>query len=118
MKAGFGVYDEHQEIGLLDRLQHLALDLHVHWDARIVGEAAGVDQPELASVPLRPREMPVSSRTCFLADDGAVLADDAVEKRGLADIGTPDQGDDRQIHAATPIASDARTSMKSYDGKI
>src|SRR2546423_9432540 len=118
METGFGIHYEHQEIRLFNGLQHLTLDLDVHRNAGVVGPAAGVDEPELAAVPLCAREVPVPCGSCFLADNRAVLTDDAVEERRLADVWTPDQGDHRQIHAATPIAAEARTSMKSYDGKI
>ena len=113
METGFGIHHEHQEIRLFNGLKHLTLDLKVHRNAGVVGQAAGVDEPELAAVPLCAREMPVACGSCFLADNRAVLTDDAVEERRLADVWTPNQGDHRQIHAATPIASEARTSMKS-----
>src|SRR3954469_17251270 len=117
MKSRLGVDYEHEKIGFIDRLQHLALDLHIHRNVGIVSETSRVDQPELSAVPFGPREVPVASSAGFFADNGAVLSDDAVEERGLPNVGPPNKGDYGQIHAATPTDSDARTSMKSYDGK-
>ena len=116
MQPGLRVDHQHQKIGFLDRLQHLTLDLEVHRNVRIVGQPAGVDQPELTAVPFGAREMAVARGARLVADDGAVLTDDAVEQRGLADVRTPDERDYGNAHAATAVGSFSRTSMKSYDG--
>ena len=118
MQSGLGVHHQHQQVGFFDRLQYLPLDLDVHRDARVVGQTTCVDQPELATIPFGAREMPVARSASLLADDGAILANDAVEQSRLADVGTSDERNDRQIHVSTTPASDSSTSMKSYDGKI
>ena len=118
MQSCLRVDNEHQEIRFLDRLQNLALDLDIHWDARVVGKSAGIDQPELAAIPIGAREMAITSRASLVADNRAVIAHDAVEKRRFPDVGTPDECNDREIHAGTPLSSDSRISMKSYDGKM
>ena len=46
------------------------------------------------------REMPVARRARFFGDDRAVVADDAVEQRGLSDVRPADQCDDGNAHAA------------------
>ena len=113
MQSGLRVDHQHQEIGFLDRLQHLPLDLEVHRHARIVGQPAGIDQPELTAVPFRAREMAVAGGARLVAHDGAVLTDDPVEERRLADVRAADECDDGKVHASTPLASDSSTSMKS-----
>ena len=42
-------------------------------------------------------EMPVARRPCFLAHNGGVAAREAVEELRLADVGSPDDGDDGNI---------------------
>src|SRR5437899_2612403 len=62
--------------------------------------------------------MAVAGGARFLGDDRAVVADDTVEQRRLADVRAPDEGDDGNGHAASARGSPSceRTSMKSYDG--
>src|SRR5688500_16101315 len=62
--------------------------------------------------------MPVARGPRFVADDCAVVRDDAVEQGGFADVRPADQRDYGQVHAATPLGSCSRTSMKSYEGKM
>src|SRR5512141_554282 len=116
MQASNCVDDEEQEVSFADCLEHLSLDLYIHRDMRIIRKTAGVDEPELTGVPLRAGEMPVARSASFVADDGCVFTDDAVEECRLAHVGPADQGDYRNIHAAIASSSLARTSMKSYDG--
>ena len=101
MHADLRIDDEQQQVGLVDRLVHLPPDLDVHRHARIVGDAAGVDEPELRGRPFGSREMAVARRARLLADDRAVVADDAVEERRLPDVRPADERDDRNVHAAT-----------------
>ena len=72
MHARLRVDDEQQQVGFVDRLVDLAADLDVHRHVRIVGQAAGVDEPERAAVPLGSREVAVARGARLLADDGAV----------------------------------------------
>jgi hypothetical protein len=74
------VDDEHEQVRFGDCLEHLPLDLDIHGHTRIVGEAAGVHEPELPAVPVGAGEMTVARRSCLVAHDRAVLTDDAVEK--------------------------------------
>src|SRR5687768_100956 len=121
MDADLRVDDEEGHVRLFDRGRDLTANLAVHWRARIVGQSAGVDEPERPAIPLGTREVAIARRPRFLGDDRAVVADDAVEQRGLADVGAPDERDDRDAHAACgPVSAGspswASTSMKSYEG--
>src|SRR5688500_4577780 len=109
MDSVFRVDYEHEKIGLLDCLHHLTLDLDVHRNPWIVGEPAGVHEPELTAVPLGAREMPVARGPGFVAYNGAVVADDAVEQSRFADVRPADKRDNGQVHAATPLGSCSRT---------
>ena len=113
MQPRLGIDDQHQQIGFVNGLKNLTLDFEVHRYTRIIGQAAGVNQPELSAVPFRSGKVSVAGRAGFFADDGVVLAYNAVEQRRLANVGATDERDDREVHAATPTSSDARTSMKS-----
>src|SRR5205085_11850478 len=104
---------QHQQVRFVDCLQNLALDLEVHRDPWIVGQSAGVDEPELTPIPVGARKMPITRRSSLLTDDGAVLADDAIEQRGLANVGPADERDHGKIHTATAVGSASSTSMKS-----
>ena len=83
-----------------------------------VGQSTGIDQPELPSVPISAREMAIARGTRLVAHNRTVIPDDTVEKRGLPHVGTSDERNDWKVHAGTPLSSDSRISMKSYDGKI
>jgi hypothetical protein len=112
VRADLRVDDEQQQVRLVDRLAHLLPDLDVHRHALVVGEAAGVDEPERAPVPLDAAEMAVAGGPGLVAHDGRVLADEAVEERRLAHVGAADQGDDGETHAAirwrAPLRARAR----------
>ncbi len=122
MEPGPRIDDQHEEVSFGNGHIDLAANLQIHWDPRIFGDAAGVDQPESPAVPLGACEVAVSSGTSLVADDRCVGADDSVEQCGLSDVGPPDQGDDRNVHLAiatwapeldTPSPSRESTSMKS-----
>ena len=91
-----------EQVRLVRSPRHLAADLEVHRRLRIVGQSAGVDEPERAAVPLGHREMAVARRPRLLGDDGAVVPDDAIEQRGLSDVRPPDECDDWNAHAGAP----------------
>src|SRR4029079_43442 len=129
------VDDEENQIRFADRFIDLTADLDVHWRAWIVGDAAGVKEPEITPGPIGLREVPITRGTGFLGHDGAVVADDAIEERRLADVRPADECDDGDCHVSavgdrrwavedlatcpSPIAhrpSPDSTSMKSYDG--
>ena len=100
-RAGRGVDHEHDDVRLVDREPRLDLDLLLD---RVAGrdlEAARVDDDEPPAVPLGVAVEAVAGRPCPVLDDRrARVADDAVEQRGLADVGSPDEGDDRHAGRA------------------
>ena len=63
------------------------------------------------------REVAVARRSRFLGDDGAFVADDAIEQRRLPDVRAADQCNNRNAHAAASATrgspSCTSTSMKS-----
>jgi hypothetical protein len=111
VRADLGVDDEQHQVRLGDRLPHLLADLDVHRDVLVVGEAARVDQPERAAVPLDAPEVAVARGAGLLAHDGRVLADQPVEEGGLAHVGAAHDGDDGETHAA--IRSGARAPLRA-----
>src|SRR4051812_47878003 len=118
MQSVLRIDDEHQQVRLFNCLEDLSLDLDIHRHPRIVSQSAGINQPELTPVPIRASEVTITRGASFVAHDCAVLTNNAVEERGLADVGSTDERYHGEVHASTPLSSDESTSMKSYDGKI
>src|SRR5262249_42570461 len=117
MQAYSRVDDEQQQIRFADRFIDLATNLDVHRHARIIGNAAGIDEPERTPGPVGLGKMAVARGARFFGDDRAVVADDPVEQRRLADVGPADERDDgNRAHAATGSPSCTSTSTKSYEG--
>jgi hypothetical protein len=108
VRANLRVGHEDDEIGLADGLHHLLADLDVHRHRRVFDDAAGVDEPERLAVPLGAAEVTVARGARFLADDGGVRAEDAIEERRLADVGPADEGDDGDCHVVRLPATTAR----------
>ena len=81
MQSRLRIDDEHQQIRFVNRLENLALDLDIHRNTWIIRQAAGINQPELPAIPLGSGKMSIARCPGFLADDGVVLTDDAVEQR-------------------------------------
>jgi hypothetical protein len=111
VQPGARVDHEQQEIRLGDGLLHLPPDLDVHRVLRVLHDAAGIDEPEVAPRPVGSREVPVARGARFVGDDRGVATDDAVEQRRLADVGPPDQGDDRDIESAHRAATMAASRL-------
>ncbi len=90
------VDDEEDDVGLEDRL--LALGRHLGVEGVAAGHpAAGVDEPELAALPLGRDLLAVAGDAGLLLHDRLTATDDAVEEGGLADVGTPHDGHDREV---------------------
>jgi hypothetical protein len=70
--------------------------------ARAVVEATGVYKRELATAPLDRRVEAIPRRTGLVLDDGDALADEAVEKGGLAYVRPPDDGNETTAHGCKP----------------
>src|SRR5690349_7722669 len=113
MKAYARVDHQQKQIGFLDRLQHLTLDLDIHRNPWIVGETTGIDQPDLPPVPIGSREVAVARGAGLLTDDRVVFADDPVKQCRLPDVGSAYESYDREVHTAATGVSDSSTSMKS-----
>ncbi len=95
-QAGRGIDDEQDDVGLGDREARLLLDPRLDRVARVDLEAAGVDDHEPPAVPLGVAVQPVTRRPGAVLDDRRARPDDAVEQRGLADVGPAHDGHDRQ----------------------
>src|SRR3954467_9485250 len=104
MQSVLRIDDEHQQVRLFNCLEDLSLDLYIHGHPRIVSESARINQPELTPVPIRASEVTVTRGASFVAHDCAVLTNDAVEKRGLANVGPTNESYYRKIHASTPLS--------------
>ena len=94
--AGGGVHHEQDQVRLPDRQPRLLLDLRLDRVAGAALEPAGVDHDEAPAVPFGLAVQPVARGAGAVLDDGRPFADDPVEQRALADVGTADDGDDRE----------------------
>jgi hypothetical protein len=95
-RPGRGIDQQEDHVGLLDGQPGLLLDALLDGVARVLLEAAGVDDDEAPAVPLGHVVQPVARRSRAILDDRHALADDAVEERALADVRPADDGDHRQ----------------------
>ncbi len=92
------VDDEHDEIRLLDREEHLAADA---LDQGLLGrgiEAAGVDHGRLPPLEAHAAVEPIARHAGRVTDERLASADETVEERRLADVRAPDDRDDRTDH--------------------
>ena len=90
-----GVEDDDGDVGALDGAlgAHDAVVLDRAVDAAGAADAGGVDQRHLLAVVLEGRVDGVARRAGDVADDDALLAEDGVGERRLADVGPADDGD-------------------------
>jgi hypothetical protein len=89
------VDDEQDRVGLGDGGLTLGRDLGVEGVA--AGHpAAGVDEREFARLPFGHHFLAVTGDAGLLLDDGLAATDDPVEKCGLADVRSADDGDNRK----------------------
>ena len=80
-------------------------------------DAAGIDEREGAAQPLDLGADTVAGDAGPVVNDGDAAAGDAVEKRGLADIGSADDGDDSRVtHSLFTISFRVRAA--DYTGQI
>jgi hypothetical protein len=68
------------------------------FDLLIVLEAPGIDNSEFNPAPVRGAVDTVSRRSRLIFHNGATLADKAIEERGLAHVGSADDGNNRFRH--------------------
>ena len=90
-----GIHDEHHHVGVLDGLQgldHREL-LDGLEDLAAPAHAGGVDQRVLFVVALERDVDAVARGAGLVVDHHALFTEHAVDQRGLADVGTADDGD-------------------------
>ena len=114
--------DEEHHVGVDER----ALGLPAHHarerlgaGARVGREpAAGVDDDEPTAVPLCVELLAIAGDTGLLLHDRVAPADEAVDQRGLADVRTADDRDDRVgAHDLTAATSDAPSVATTSTGR-
>ena len=89
------VYEKDDAVGLLARHERLARDVVLEAVALADGHAAGVDEHEVDAVPIGTVVGAVARDAAHLVHDGVFGLGDAVDERGLADVGAADHGNDR-----------------------
>ena len=90
-----GVADDERDVGALGgalRAQRRVV-LDRLGDLRLAAHAGGVDDHDVAAVDLERQVDRVARRAGLVGDDHAVAAGEAVDERGLADVGPPDHGE-------------------------
>ena len=95
--AGAGVDDEHRDLRVGERGLRLLADRAGDRVEVALVHAAGVDEREAPPVPLGGDLVAVARHARALVHDGRARARQAVDERGLADVGIADDGD---LHAA------------------
>ena len=93
--AFVGVDDEQRGVGAVDGLEraHEAVVLGRLVDLAAAAHAGGVDEAQRTVVGLDDGVDCVACRARHVVHDRALVADQAVEQRRLADVGSPDDGD-------------------------
>ncbi len=92
-KARAAVDDPANEIGVSDRDLDLRRDLFVQWSRDGFQNSPGVNHLERLSSPFDRGLVAIARRTGDGIDDRSSRAAHAVEERGLAHVGPPDDGD-------------------------
>ena len=96
-RAFFRIEDERDHIrvrdGLLRERDAHDFNFAAAPDATRPAHAGGVHDSEPAAMPQERHIDRVARRTGHIADQHALLADQTVDQRRLADVGTPDDGD-------------------------
>ena len=97
-RAGAGVHDEQEDVGLVDGGLDLAFDVLGEVVHVGVAHAAGVHQFDEAVADLQQRGHAVARHAGGRLDDGDAPAGQPVEQRRFADVGPSDDGHDRYSH--------------------
>ena len=99
--AGTGIDHENDNVGLGDGLArlfgHLVKDVAI---GRVRLEASGVDDDEFAPADMAIAVVPVAGEAGKIRHDGIARLRHAIEQRGFADVGAPDERNDRFHEAA------------------
>src|SRR3984957_11093152 len=89
-EAGLAVDDENEQGGFLDGDVCLAKDLGWNEGFVVGNDAAGVDDLDVMAEPFGFAVDTIVGDAGFIGDDRAARAGEAIEQRGLADVGTAD----------------------------
>src|SRR5690606_37832304 len=84
------------DIGFRKRRLDLVPDRDRHLLFALRLQPAGIDEVERTTIPFRPRKVAIARHTGHVFDNGAALAEHAVEERGLPYVGAADDGNDRK----------------------
>src|SRR5579884_2217742 len=103
---------EQHDVGLVDRPLRLPADQAGERLAGARHQPAGVDERELPARPLARRFEPVAGDARGVLDDRGPPRDQAVEERGLADVGPSDDRDDRASPAAHRLTAALRRRLR------
>ena len=90
---GAAIHHHDDGVGFLQRDFRLAEDFRRDEIFVFGKDAAGVDDAQVASAPLRLAVEAVARDAGFVADNGAPRSDQAVEQRGFAHVGAAHDGD-------------------------
>src|SRR5207302_2767468 len=89
-ETSLAVHDENEQRRLFDGNLRLAKDFLRDQSLFVGNDPAGVDHFQRLAAPLRFAVDAVARDTGFARDDGAARAGQAIEERGLAHVGAPD----------------------------
>src|SRR5262249_22918455 len=99
-RAGARVHEEGDQIGVLDRGQHLATHA---LDERLRGpgiEPAGVDDGRLPALEVNLAVQTIARHARYVAHEGLPATDEPIEQRRFADVRSADDGDYGAEHTA------------------
>ena len=91
---GAAVHDHDDRGGFVERDPSLAKDFGRDEIFVFGKDAAGIDDAKCVAAPVGFAVQAVAGDAGFVADDGAPRSDQAIEQRGLADVGPADDGDE------------------------
>jgi hypothetical protein len=94
--AGVPVDDEHERVGLADRVERLAVDAGADHLVRGLGiEPAGIDDAQHGPEVIALAVAAIARQARRVVDQRGPPADEPVEQRRLADVGPADDGHER-----------------------
>ena len=106
---------EQRDLGVGDRLARLVLDRDGQRVLVVEVDAAGVDQRAAAAVPLGRELLAVARDARPLVDDRLARLGEAVDERGLADVGIADDGD---LHRSSRASTASMTTWATTSSSV